>query len=91
MSPPCPPLLGRVDIVPPLPFPLLCQNVGRVSNWFKKKPEEMRGSVTAWDVLTATERQYGVRLHESHLMMDAPITTFGTFKVPLNLRTREDR
>ena len=51
----------------------------------------MRGSVTAWDVLTATERQYGVRLHESHLMMDAPITTFGTFKVPLNLRTREDR
>ncbi len=51
----------------------------------------MLGSVTAWDVMRAAERQYGVVLHESHLMMDGPITAFGTFKVPLNLRTKEDR
>jgi ribosomal protein L9 len=40
--------------------------------------------------MQAAERQYGVRLHESHLFVDGPITSFGTFKIPLNLRTKDD-
>jgi len=38
------------------------QNISRRSNWWKKRYDEMQGSVTAWDVIEATERQYGIRL-----------------------------
>ena len=67
------------------------QHIPRRNKFMQKQPDEMVGSVTAWDILTASERQYGIRLHESHLLMEGPITAFGTFKVPLNLRTKEDR
>jgi len=66
-------------------------NISRRSNWMSKKPDEMSGSVSAWDVQEAVARQLHIRLHDSHLLMDSPITGFGTFKVPLNLRTLDDK
>ncbi len=41
----------------------------------------MRGSVTPWDLMQAVLRQTGIQLHESHLLLTTPLTTFGTFKV----------
>jgi hypothetical protein len=43
--------------------------------------EVMQGSVTPYDVRMGVMRQIGIELHESHLLMDSPITTFGTYKV----------
>jgi large subunit ribosomal protein L9 len=57
----------------------------------QEDPEAMVGTVTLWDIMKAAVVQGGVQLHESHLMMDQPISAFGTYKVPLNLRNREDR
>ncbi|GFR48957.1 hypothetical protein Agub_g10971, partial [Astrephomene gubernaculifera] len=37
-------------------------------------------------VLEAVERQLGIRLHSSHLLLDGKIDSYGTYKVPLNLR-----
>jgi ribosomal protein L9 len=57
----------------------------------KEGKEEMIGAVTAWDVVEATRRQYGISLDTSHLIMKESISQFGHFKIPLNLRTNEDR
>ncbi|GAX82924.1 hypothetical protein CEUSTIGMA_g10351.t1 [Chlamydomonas eustigma] len=54
-------------------------------------PEAMVGTVTSWDIVKAALIQGGVQLDVSHLMMSQPISAFGTYKVPLNLRTRDDR
>uniref|UniRef100_A0A7R9V4A7 Large ribosomal subunit protein bL9c n=1 Tax=Chlamydomonas euryale TaxID=1486919 RepID=A0A7R9V4A7_9CHLO len=66
-------------------------HVSRRSNWYQKEPTKMLGAVTAWDICQAAEKQYGVRLHESHIFIDGPIRSFGAFKIPLNLRTKDDR
>jgi hypothetical protein len=41
----------------------------------------MQGCVTAYDIQQAVRLQVGILLHESLLLMAAPITSFGTFKV----------
>lgn len=57
----------------------------------KEGKEDMIGTVTAWDIVEATRRQYGICLDMSHLIMKEGISQFGHYKIPLNLRTREDR
>jgi len=50
----------------------------------------MHGTITPFDVQLAVARQHDIHLHESLILMDTPITTFGTFKIPLNLRMLDD-
>ncbi|KAF5840509.1 hypothetical protein DUNSADRAFT_16450 [Dunaliella salina] len=50
----------------------------------------MVGSITAFDIQNAVARQMGIQLHDSHFLMETPIDEFGVYKVPLNLRQRDD-
>lgn len=45
------------------------------------KPGGMDGSVTAFDVRQCVERQLRIKLHDSHVLMEAPITSFGRYEV----------
>lgn len=47
------------------------------------------GRVDTAAILAAVRRQLGIGLDASHVLADAPIDTFGSYKVPLNLRTLE--
>ncbi|KAJ9523213.1 hypothetical protein QJQ45_023996 [Haematococcus lacustris] len=49
----------------------------------------MQGNVTVYDVMAGVKKAMGVQLHESHIYMDEPITKFGHYKLPLNLRHEE--
>ena len=68
-------------------------NIMRQIDWKLRAggKEEMVGTVTAWDIVEATKRQSGVCLDQSHLMMKESISQYGEYKIPLNLRTKEDR
>eukprot|EP00798_Chlamydomonas_sp_ICE-L_P004769 gene4769-34523_t len=61
-------------------------NISRRSDWMNTppKPDEMLGSVTVYDIKHAVEGQLGIALHDSHLLMQTPITTFGTFEVGID-------
>ncbi|GLC48497.1 hypothetical protein PLESTB_000104400 [Pleodorina starrii] len=52
-----------------------------------KDPERFVGpTVAPEDIRNAVHRQLGIQLDASHFLSEAEIKTFGTFKVPLNLR-----
>lgn len=50
----------------------------------------MVGTVTKFDIVKAVAGQLHIELPEPLILMEQPITGFGTFKVPLNLRTKDD-
>ncbi|MEW5315395.1 MAG: hypothetical protein WDW38_006828 [Sanguina aurantia] len=64
-------------------------NFSRRNGWKTSEPDRMLQPITAKQIQVTTQLQLGIALHPSHLLMDAPITAFGTYKIPLNLRTKE--
>lgn len=65
------------------------QNFSRRNGWKTSEPERMLEPITAKQIQATMQLQLGIALDPSHLLMDAPITGFGTYKIPLNLRTKE--
>ncbi len=49
------------------------------------KDGRLYGAITAKDIATALEKQFGIAVDKRRIVLDAPIKAYGTFSVPVKL------